>query len=63
MENISAKAPWKNHLGEVPFTLEKIAEKYPNNIAFDFMGRSTTYKALVREVEDCAKALRTIGVR
>ena len=74
MENISAKAPWKNHLGEVPFTLdyfdgsmfeavEKIAEKYPNNIAFDFMGRSTTYKALVRKVEDCAKALRTIGVR
>ena len=74
MENISAKAPWRNHLGEVPFTLdyfdgsmfeavEKIAEKYPNNIAFDFMGRSTTYKALVREVEDCAKALRTIGVR
>ena len=74
MENISAKAPWKSHLGEVPFTLdyfdgsmfeavEKIAEKYPNNIAFDFMGRSTTYKALVREVEDCAKALRTIGVR
>ena len=74
MENISAKAPWKNHLGEVPFTLdyfdgsmfeavEKIAEKYPNNVAFDFMGRSTTYKALVREVEDCAKALRTIGVR
>ena len=74
MENISAKAPWKSHLGEVPFTLdyfdgsmfeavEKIAEKYPNNVAFDFMGRSTTYKALVREVEDCAKALRTIGVR
>ena len=74
MENISAKAPWKSHLGEVPFTLdyfdgsmfeavEKIAEKYPNNVAFDFMGRSTTYKTLVREVEDCAKALRTIGVR
>ena len=74
MENISAKAPWKNHLGEVPFTLdyfdgsmfeavEKIAKQYPNNIAFDFMGRSTTYKTLVREIEDCAKALRTIGVR
>ena len=74
MENISANAPWRNHLGEVPFTLdyfdgsmfeavEKIAEKYPNNVAFDFMGRSTTYKTLVREVEDCAKALRTIGVR
>ena len=74
MENISAKAPWREQLGEVPFTLdyfdgsmfeavEKIAEKYPNNVAFDFMGRSTTYKTLVKEVENCAKALRTIGVR
>ena len=74
MENISAKAPWREQLGEVPFTLdyfdgsmfeavEKNAEKYPNNVAFDFMGRSTTYKTLVKEVESCAKALRTIGVR
>ena len=74
MTNINAKAPWKAHLGEVPFTLdyfdgsmfeavEAIAKKYPNNIAFDFMGRSTTYKALIKEIEDCAKALRTIGVR
>lgn len=74
MENISAKAPWKNSLGEVPFTLdyfdgsmfeavEKIAEKYPNNIAFDFMGRSTSYKTLIKEIEACAKSLRTIGVR
>ena len=49
MNTITAKAPWKNHLGDVPFHLdyfdgsmfeavEKIAEKYPNNIAFDFMG-------------------------
>ena len=74
MENISAKAPWREQLGEVPFSLdyfdgsmfeavEKIAEKYPNNVAFDFMGKSTTYKTLVKEVESCAKALRTIGVR
>ena len=74
MENISAKAPWKAHLGEVPFSLEyfdgsmfeaveNIAKKYPNNVAFDFMGRSTTYKTLVKEIENCAKALRTIGVR
>ena len=74
MTQISAKAPWKAHLGDVPFTLdyfegsmfeavEAIAKKYPNNIAFDFMGRSTTYKAFIKEIEDCAKALRTIGVR
>lgn len=74
MEKITAKTPWKDHLGEVPFHLDyfegsmfeavaAIAEKYPNNVAFDFMGRSTTYKTLVKEVEQCAKALKTIGVR
>ena len=74
MDNITVKAPWKDHLGEVPFSLdyfqgsmydavEAIAEKYPNNIAFDFMGKSTTYKKFVQEVERCAKALKTIGVR
>ena len=74
MDNVSAKAPWKSSLGEVPFHLdyfdgsmfeavERIAQQYPNNVAFDFMGRSTSYKALVKEIEACAKALRTIGVR
>ncbi len=74
MENITAKTPWKPHLGEVPFHLDyfegsmfeavaAIAEKYPNNVAFDFMGRSTTYRTFVKEVEQCAKALKTIGVR
>ncbi len=71
---ITAKAPWKDHLGDVPFTLDyfqgsmfeavaAIAEKYPDNVAFDFYGRSTTYRELVREIETCAKALKTIGVR
>ena len=74
MDNVTARAPWKAHLGEVPFHLDyfegsmfdavaAIAEKYPNNVAFDFMGRSTTYKTLVKEIEQCAKALKTIGVR
>ena len=74
MSEITAKMPWKDHVGEVPLHMDyfdgsmfeavaKIAEAYPNNIAFDFMGKSTTYKELVREVERCAKALKTIGVR
>ncbi len=74
MSEITAKMPWKDYVGEVPLHLdyfegsmfeavEKIAETYPNNIAFDFMGKSTTYKELIREVERCAKALKTIGVR
>ena len=71
---ITAKTPWKDYLGDLPMNLEyfegtmyeavkKIAEQYPNNVAFDFMGKKTTYKKLVEQIEVCAKALKTIGVR
>ena len=74
MDTITAKRPWAGQTGEVPLNLtyfegsmsdkiEWIAGKYPDNIAFDFMGRSTTYRQMVREIEKCAKALKTIGVR
>ena len=43
--------------------VEEIAKQYPDSIAFDFMGRSTTYRQMVQEIERCAKALKTIGVR
>ena len=43
--------------------LESVAKQYPNYVAFDFMGRATSYKKLVEGVETCAKALKTIGVR
>ena len=74
MSEITAKTPWKNYMGDVPMHLdyfegamfeavECIAQKYPNYVAFDFMGKSTTYKELVREIEICAKALKTLGIR
>ena len=61
-------------MGDIPMHLEyfegsmfdkvlDIANRYPNNVAFDFMGRSTTYKKMVEEIENCARALKTIGVR
>ncbi|MBR4723998.1 MAG: AMP-binding protein [Clostridia bacterium] len=69
-----AKTPWITSYGDVPPHLdyfngslfdmaEKMAEKYPDNIAFDFMGRSTTYRSFAEGVKKCAKALKTIGVR
>lgn len=72
--NITAKMPWAGHVGAVPLHLDyfegsmfdkvaDIAAQYPNNVAFDFMGKSTTYKEMIREIERCAKALKTIGVR
>jgi len=74
MPQITAKTPWADHLGDVPMHLEyfegsmiaaveAIAEKYPDSIAFDFMGKSTTYKGMIREIHRCARALKTIGVR
>jgi len=71
---ITAKTPWKDSMGGISMHLEYFdgtmfemveaaAEKYPNNVALDFMGRKTTYRQLVNEVLRCARSLRTIGVR
>ena len=73
-DKITAKAPWVKNLGDIPAHLDyfqgsmydmlkSVADKYPNNIAMDFMGRSTTYRQLLEHVERCAKALKTIGIR
>ena len=73
-DKITAKAPWAKNLGDIPAHLDyfqgsmydmlkSVADKYPNNIAMDFMGRSTTYRQLLEHVERCAKALKTIGIR
>ena len=73
MEN-TVKTPWYKFLNGVPAHLDYfqgsmfdkvswIAEKYPDNIAFDFMGKSTSYKKFIKKTEMCAKALKTIGIR
>ena len=74
MDGITAKTPWENQMGDIPMHLEyyecsmidrvmQVAEMYPDQVAFDFMRRPTTYRQMVREIERCAKALKTIGVR
>ena len=71
---ITAKTPWESHADGVPMHLEyfegsmfdavaKTADRYPNSIAFDFMGKPTSYRRLMQNIESCAKALKTIGVR
>lgn len=40
-----------------------VAARYPKNVAFDFMGKSTTYAKMIKNIEQCAKALKTIGIR
>lgn len=73
MEQITAKTPWAEHLGDIPLhleyfdgtmfrALECIAKKYPEQTAFDFMGSSTSYRRLLSETVKCAKALKALGV-
>jgi len=70
----TVKTPWEGSMGDVPMHLtyfegsmfemvEQTAKKYPGNIAFDFMGKPTSYSKMVEDIRTCAKALKTIGVR
>ncbi len=74
MDKITAKTPWKDYMGEVPMhidyfegsmfeAVEKAAQQYPDAVAFDFMGKSTTYRRMVQMIEKCAGALKAIGIR
>ncbi|MCQ2419304.1 MAG: AMP-binding protein [Clostridia bacterium] len=68
------KTPWAEHLGDIPLHLEyfegtmfsaveRIAKRYPDQTAFDFMGSSTCYRKLLSETVKCARALKALGVR
>ena len=74
MNEITAKMPWEGHTEDIPLHLDYFegsmfdairlsAEKYPNSTAFTFMGRATSYRTMIQEIEKCARALKTIGVR
>jgi len=74
MSEITAKTPWAPYVGSIPLHLDyfegsmyeylaETAAKYPENIAFDFMGKPTTYRMFLNNVDKCAMALKTIGVR
>lgn len=73
-ENTKVKAPWKPFIGDIPFhmeydhgtifqAMEKAAEKFPDHIAYTFMGTKVTYKKMLEEVRRCARAYKAIGVR
>lgn len=74
MENIKVKAPWKDHIGDLPFHLEyyegtlyeavkKTAREYPDYIALSFMGKSISYQKMMHEIQRTAKAFKMCGVR
>lgn len=43
--------------------LFKTSEKYPDSIAYDFMGHESTYKQLIEQINQCAKALSSLGLK
>jgi len=68
------KKPWLKYYDEhVPEHIDypqttmynavvKTAKNYPNSIAYDFMGHEFTYTQLVEQIDQCAKALTSLGL-
>ena len=74
MDNMKVKAPWKDHMGDLPFHLEyfqgtlyeavkKTVSEYPDNIALTFMGKNISYKKMLHEIQRCARSFKMCGVR
>lgn len=43
--------------------VEDIAEKNPDRIAYEFMGKKVKYRTFKEDVNECAKALKGLGVK
>jgi long-chain acyl-CoA synthetase len=43
--------------------VKQTAERYPDSIAYDFMGYESTYGKMIEEIDQCAKALSNLGLK
>ena len=68
-----AGAPWLGSYGEVPFHLEYpertmfrqlawAAQQHPDITAYEFMGKRTTYRQMIADIEATARAFRAAGI-
>jgi long-chain acyl-CoA synthetase len=66
--------PWLKFYGDVPYTIEyplislyerlkQSCEEYPGSIAWDFMGTICTYQNFLKEVNQFAAALNSLGFK
>lgn len=66
--------PWFKYYGDIPNTIEyptktisqlviDTAQKYPDNVAYEFMGKKTFYKDFVKRIDVTAKALLISGIK
>ena len=71
---LSATAPWTAYYGNTPTTLDyphktmyqllaQTAGQYPNNTAYVFMGKSTSYTSFLQRIDAAAKGLYHMGIR
>ncbi len=71
---MNSDARWFKYYGDTPRTidypdislyeiLKQSEEKYPENIAYDFMGKSVCYRDFLKEVDCFAKALKANGIQ
>ena len=71
--DLSGSAPWLRFYGNTPATLDypqttmyqqvaAAAKRYPNHIAYSFMGKQTTFRAFLSRIEAAAKGLTAMGL-
>ena len=70
---LSISAPWLNFYGNTPKTIDyprktmyqllaDTARRYPQNIAYEFMGKTTDYTTFLRRIELTARAFMAMGI-
>ena len=70
---LSTNAPWLAYYGSTPASLEyphktmyqmiaDTAHRYPENIAYTFMGKNTTYASFLSRIEEAARGLTALGI-
>ena len=71
---ISATAPWRAYYGTTPATIDyprstisqlvaETAARYPENAAYIFMGKKTSFATFAQRIEATAKGLYALGIR
>ena len=71
--SFTASAPWLKYYGNTPAHLDyphltmyqmvaQTAGRCPRHIAYNFMGRETTYTAMLRRVDAAARGLTAMGI-
>lgn len=71
---LSASAPWLNYYGNTPASLEyphktmyqmvaAAAKRHPQNTAYIFMGKKTSYAEFMKRIDAAAKGLYNMGIR